>query len=76
MSSGGSYWYKEGRGRDGNQDVHDPVEHGRLDLHPSFLESIPMEICQHRSHAAGSFIIAFYKPGETLLTISSVLTLR
>ena len=43
MSSGGSYWYKERRGRDGKQVVHNPVEHGCIDLHPPFLESIPME---------------------------------
>ena len=28
VSSGGSYWYKERRGRDGSQVVHNPVEHG------------------------------------------------
>ena len=33
-SPGGSYWYKERRGRDGSQVVHNLVEHGWIDLHP------------------------------------------
>ena len=72
VSSGGSYWYKEGRGSDCNQVEHNPLEHGRLDLYPPFLESIPMEICQHRCHAASHLtsLAALH------CTISSLLILR
>ena len=67
VSFGGSYWYKERCGRDGNQVLHNPVEHVWLELHPSFLKSIPMEICQHQCHADSPFIITFHKPCGSLL---------
>ena len=41
--------------------MHDLVEHHGLALQPSFLESIPLEVCEHWCSAACSIMISFHK---------------